>query len=189
MNCEAISEVVNIGIGQAGDKLARLLSCFVRISTPRLRIVDVDGAQAVLAHVCSEAQVIVTRQAFSSQIRGEVLTVFDTTSRDLVAELVHYPTTDPDEMILEISNLIVATCLSGIGAQISYELSFSPPSILDVVREGGLALDRSWRVALIAELALQVEDRPFRARLFMFWADDALETFQRAAERLFGDDP
>ena len=38
---DALQEVVNIAMGQAGDRLARTLNVFVELSVPRIRLVHV----------------------------------------------------------------------------------------------------------------------------------------------------
>jgi chemotaxis protein CheC len=185
---DALGEIVNIGMGQAGDKLARLLETFIQLSVPRVRLIEPAGVmEAIRALVPSDAPIIAVRQAFSSQMRGEAIVVFDAAGCRGLRDLMHYDGGDADELVLEVSNLLVGACLNGIALQISQELSFSPPSLLG----GAEALDQAlgatgkpWQTALIAEVNFRIESQPFQAHLLMFWPDDAIQTLHRAVDDL-----
>jgi chemotaxis protein CheC len=185
---DSLTEIVNIGMGQAGDSLARLLNTFIRLSVPRVRFVSPSEVVAAASSLIEPGgPVIAARQAFSSQMRGEAIVVYDAPAFDAVTELVDYLGESRDEMILEISNLLIGSCLRGIAAQFSRTLSFSPPSIL--CRSGtldeALAIDTApWSEALIAEVSFRLENRPFSAHLLIFWPDDAIDALHAAVDRI-----
>ena len=58
---DALQEVVNIAMGQAGDSLARILGNFVELSVPRIRLVTVkDVIKTVMDMVASDAEISVS---------------------------------------------------------------------------------------------------------------------------------
>ena len=187
---EALGEIVNIGMGQAGDSLARLLNTFIRLSVPRIRLVAPAELPAAAGQLIQPTgPVIAVRQAFSSHMRGEAVVVYGTTAFDGVTELIGYDGAHRDEIALEISNLLIGSCLNGIASQLARELTFSPPSILcrDGTLERVLAVDHApWAAALIAEVNFRLEDRPFSAHLLMFWPDDAVAALHEAVDQLLG---
>jgi chemotaxis protein CheC len=186
---DALTEVLNIGMGQAGDRLARLFGRFIELSIPRLRIVQRGDVLAVADEMIGAGQIVVTRQAFASQMRGEAIAVFDAATCGAMCALMGYPDQSTDEAILEVSNLIVGACLTGIGTQISRELTFSPPSILGSGRRlaGMIALDQAhWSYALIANISFRMEGQPFSADLLVFWPDEAIATLTEAVEKMLG---
>lgn len=185
---EALAEIVNIGMGQAGDSLARLLNTFIRLSVPRIRFVNpAEVVEATIGLVQPAGAVIAARQAFSSQMRGEAIVLYEAAAFDAVTELIDYLGENRDELILEISNLLIGSCLRGIASQFSRALSFSPPSILCRCGtiEQALAIDTApWSEALIAEVNFRLEDRPFSAHLLIFWPDDAIVALHDAVDRM-----
>ena len=67
---EALQELVNIGMGLAGDSLARILKTFVELSIPRISLIKVDELnQEVSRLVGDKALVTAVRQAFFSLAR------------------------------------------------------------------------------------------------------------------------
>lgn len=185
---DALAEFVNIGMGQAGDSLARLFDTFITLSIPRLELVQPrDIARAIRALVGDPGPVVAVRQAFSSRIRGEALAIYPAGGCDALADLVTYPDVSSDELLLEVSNVLVGACVGGLAAQFSLDLSFSPPSILDSHRNIDELLDVEclpWENALVAEVNFRVVDRAFRCHLLTFWPDESIEVLLEAVDAL-----
>lgn len=183
---DALSELVNIGMGQAGDSLARLFDTFIQLSIPRITLVqprDVTGAIAAL--VDTAGPTVAVRQAFSSRIRGEAIALYTAGGCDAIADLVKYPDVTSEELLLEISNILVGACVGGLAAQFALDLSFSPPSILGQHGSIDELLDVEglpWQNALLAEVNFRVEDRAFRCHLLTFWPDESIVVLFRAVD-------
>jgi chemotaxis protein CheC len=185
---DALAELVNIGMGQAGDSLARLFDTFITLSIPRIELVQpCDVTKAIRALVDETGAVVAVRQAFSSRIRGEALAIYAAGGCDSLADLVTYPDVTSDELLLEISNVLVGSCVGGLAAQFSLELSFSPPSILGRHDSLDDLLDVEclpWQNALIAEVNFRVVDRAFRCHLLTFWPDESIDVLLRSVDAL-----
>jgi chemotaxis protein CheC len=185
---DALAEFVNIGMGQAGDSLARLFDTFISLSIPRLELVQpADVTQAIRALIAEPGPVVAVRQAFSSRIRGEALAIYAADGCDALADLVTYPDVSSDELLLEISTVLVGACVGGLATQFSLDLSFSPPSILGRHPSVDDLLDVEclpWENALIAEVNFRVVDRAFRCHLLTFWPDDSIAVLLGAVDAL-----
>jgi chemotaxis protein CheC len=183
---DALAELVNISMGRAGDSLARLFDTFIELSIPRIEIVQPNEViDAIAALIGDPGPVVAVRQAFSSRIRGEALAVFAAGGCDALADLVTYPDVTSDELLLEISNVLVGACVGGLAAQFGLELSFSPPSILGPHASIEHLLDTEclpWENALIAEVNFRIADRAFRCHLFTFWPDDSIAVLLGAVD-------
>jgi len=182
---DALTELVNIGMGRAGDSLARLFNAFIQLSIPRLTLVEPDRITAAIAAlVDTDGPVIAVRQAFSSRIRGEALAIYPSAGCDALADLVGYPDVTSDELLLEISNLLVGACVGAIATQFSLALSFSPPSILGRAKLSELFDTRElpWNRALLAEVNFRIVDRAFCCHLLTFWPDASLDMLVRAVD-------
>jgi chemotaxis protein CheC len=183
---DALAELVNIGMGQAGDSLARLFDTFIQLSIPRIQIVQPhDVLAAIAALIGDSGPIVAVRQAFSSRIRGEALAVFAAGGCDAIADLVTYPDVTSDELLLEISNVLIGACVGGLAAQFALDLSFSPPSILGQHASIKHLLDTEslpWETALIAEVNFRVVDRAFRCHLLTFWPDNSITVLLGAVD-------
>lgn len=183
---DALQEVVNIAMGQAGDSLARILGHFVELSVPRIRLVTTqDVITTVTGMVDTNAEISAVRQAFSNSLRGEAIVVFAQAGADDLADLMGYDTdldqSAEQELLLEVSNLLVGAIITGISETLETELSFSAPSLM-AERE---PLDRvlvpeqlSWSHALLMEVNFTVEGRDFRCHMLMFMTEETIDSLR-----------
>lgn len=175
---DALAEFVNIGMGQAGDSLARLFDTFIQLSIPRIELVrPADVSRAMAALISDDGPIVAVRQAFASRIRGEALAVYPVGGCDALADLVKYPDVTSDELLLEVSNVLIGACVGGLAAQFGLELCFSPPSILGQHANLLDLLDVErvpWETALVAEVNFRVVDRAFYSHLLTFWPDESI---------------
>ena len=182
---DALSELVNIGMGQAGDSLARLFDTFIQLSIPRIEIVQPrDVTQAIAALIENTGPIVAVRQAFSSRIRGEALAIYSAAGCDTLADLVKYPEVDSDELLLEISNVLVGACVGALASQFSLDLTFSPPSVLGRTTIAELIDTRAlpWNRALMAEVNFRIVERSFCCHLLTFWPDESIGVLLHAVD-------
>jgi len=188
---DALAELVNIGMGQAGDRLARLFDTFIQLSIPRIALVEpCDVMTAIDDLVGASGPIVAARQAFSGRIRGEALALYSAGGCDALADLVKYPDVTSDELVLEISSILVGACVGGLAAQFALDLSFSPPSILTQHAEVHALLDTGglpWHSALLAEVMFRVADRAFCCHLLTFWPDDSISVLFHAVDRFLAE--
>lgn len=185
---DALAEMVNIGMGQAGDSLARLFNTFIRLSVPRIQLVVPETLNFVLDALCGpDTPVIAVRQAFASCIRGEAVVFYTMGSGDDLAELVGYADAERDEFLLDITNVLVGACVGGLASQFALELEVAAPSLLGEGTSATKLLDASgmaWSTALLAEVNFRVESRTFHCHLLTFWPDDSLGALVKAVDNL-----
>lgn len=185
---DALAEMVNIGMGQAGDRLARLFNTFIQLSVPRLELIQPRALAGALDRLCGSATAVIgTRQAFASHIRGEAVVFFTAESCGELAELVGYPGADRNEVLLDITNVLVGACIGGIAAQFALELALSPPSLLGEAASATRLLDAGamvWQTALLSEVNFRVEARLFHCHLVTFWPDASLQVLVKAVDDL-----
>ena len=183
---DALQEVVNIAMGQAGDSLARILGNFVELSVPRIRLVTVeDVISTVTGMVDTRTEISAVRQAFSNSLRGEAIVIFAQTGADDLADLMGYDTdldqSAEQELLLEVSNLLVGAIINGISETLDTDLNFSPPSLMAERKPLDQVLvpeQLSWSHALLMEVNFTVEGRDFRCHLLMFMTEEAIESLK-----------
>ena len=179
---DALQEIVNVAMGQAGDSLARVLDSFVRLSVPRIRLVDVSKAGSSIAEMVGGTEIITAvRQSFYDELRGEAITIFSAEGcRDLAELMGYYHSLDDQterEILFDISNILVGACLNGIAEQLGADLNFSAPSMMaaHVAPEQLLSVkELPWTYALQVEVNFSLERHKFKSHLIMMMAGDAI---------------
>ncbi len=193
---DGFEEIVNIGMGRAGDSLARLLGVFVELTAPSIRFVLADNINVELNDLIVAETVSGVRQGFFGEeghtgIYGEAITIFADTSFNELTMLLAFDDDLTDrgrqELLLDISNLLNGACLNGIAEQLGDVLGFSAPSIIGQEIPIHELLDQenlTWEYALVLKVNYKVEDRSFTCDLLLLMPEKAIETLITKIDRI-----
>jgi chemotaxis protein CheC len=188
---DALQEISNIAMGTAASGLGKVLDSFVRLSVPRISIVETSRiAERLSASLPRHREVSAVRQAFYSQVEGEVIVVFGEEGCDELADLLAHDGNGSDqatvELLLDVSNIVVGACLNSIATQLGRELSFSPPEILS----RGVPLERLFAghaptcdYALLIAIDFCLEERSFVCHMLMFFAPESFGALRSSVAR------
>ena len=187
---DALQEVANIGMGQAGASIAQVLDEFVQLSIPRILFVPPEEVPVALALTVGEGLVSAVRQAFHSALRGEAIVIFNSGRCNDLADLLGYDA-DLDhagelELLLDVSNIVVGACLGGMAEQLKLNLGFSAPSLMaDEVPLDSLLKVKEvpWATALFLEVNFRLEGRSFACHLVILLPADEVKTLATALDR------
>ena len=184
---EALQEIINIGMGLAGDSLARILKTFVELSIPRIRIIKAsDINKEIEALVGEKAIVTGVRQAFFSYWRGEAITVYDQNGCNELAHLMGY-SEDLDknsevELLLDVGNVLVGACINGFAEQLDVEVNFGPPSVI----ASNIPIEKlfdpkrlAWSHTLLLEVNFALENMRFKSHLMIMMSEETIETLKK----------
>lgn len=187
---EALQEIANIGMGQAGASIAQVLGEFVQLSIPRILIVPPEEVPAVLVKTVDEKTVSIVRQAFYSDMRGEALVIFGQHRCSDLADLMGYESeldhASEIELLLDLSNILVGACLGGIAEQLELAIGFSAPSLMaDASPLERLLQDKQvpWTAALLVEIDFSLENRSFACHLVILMPEDEIKALMEAVDR------
>lgn len=180
---DALQELTNIAMGQAGSSLATLLDEFVDLSIPRIRVVELNELPPALADLIGKnAEVSAVRQSFQGYLRGEAIVIFGEPGSKALADLLGYDgnlgEATATELLLDVANVLSGACLGGMMEQIrnitdnaaGAELSFSMPSVMarQVVPQQLIDPAKvSWSHSLLLEVNFTLKSRNFVAHLVM----------------------
>lgn len=189
---DALQEVVNIAMGQAGDRLARTLDVFVELSVPRIRLVHVSEVIRTVREMISNTSLVsAVRQAFFDELRGEAVVIYDNAGCKDLSNLMGYndelSTLEEQELLLDVSNVLVGACVNGVAQQFGADLNFSPPSIiaekipLDLVMSPE---NLSWQYALLVEVNFGLENSDFKSHLLILMAEEGIDALRGSLDRL-----
>jgi chemotaxis protein CheC len=190
---DVLQEVANIGMGQAGDSLARILGTFVHLSIPRIRLIGADKLKPTLIElVGNDEPVTGVRQAFFSHWHGEIITIFGQAGCKELAMLMNYPKDmseeEETELFLDVGNVLAGACMNGLAETLGVELNFSPPSILmentpveDLFSMGHI----TWSNTLLVEVNFKLENFKFTAHLLMMLTEESIENLRADLDKFF----
>ncbi|MFZ5511777.1 MAG: chemotaxis protein CheC [Pseudomonadota bacterium] len=189
---DALQEVANIGMGQAGSALAQLLDTFVALSVPRIQLVRVTELGKALADMVDSASpVTAVRQSFQCDIRGEAIVIYGREGTSQLWDLMGYEATDePDaaaerELLVDVANVLVGACICNVFEQLGRSLSFSKPTVIGenvpveyLLQPSAL----SWKVALLVEVNFSLRDRQFTSHLLTLMPEESIQQMKRALD-------
>ena len=188
---DALQELTNIAMGQAGASLATLLDEFVDLSVPRIRVVEVIDLPPVLAELVGKNNLVsAVRQSFQGYLRGEAIIIFGEPGCQALADLMGFEgelgESGENELLLDVANVLSGACLGGMMEQIRNftetngpaELSFSMPSVMarQVIAEQLIDPQKvQWSHALLLEVNFTIKNRNFIAHLTMLMPEQGIE--------------
>lgn len=186
---DALQELLNVAMGKAADSLAKALGVYVRITIPSSDIIGADRLGNALEHI-DQQDIIVTgiRQAFFGDLRGEAVTVFGAQDCHQIADLMGYDELDEfeeQELLLDITNVLVGACMVGFGGQINANIGFSAPKIMAVDLPVKALLSKeapSWAHSLVIKFNFGLAERSFLCELIFFMPESSIEKVRDAVE-------
>ena len=183
---EILQEVINIGMGQAGASLAKLLDVFVNLSVPRVSWVNDDDfvvkvGELVVGNGESWAGV---RQAFYNQLEGEAFAIYGANGCQQLAGLMGYDDAEDDEggaeeeLLLDVTNILVGACLVGVAKQIGKKLDFAAPTLVGIgkpIEDLLYRREREWDQCLLIEVNFCLEEGDFSCHLVILMSEASIE--------------
>ena len=189
---DALQEVANIAMGEAGASLAKLLGAFVRLSVPRIQISDAALVPEALGTLLGPDRVVTAvRQSFLSRVQGEAIVLFGEAGCAEIADLMGYESAlapaERREVLLDIANMLVGACLGGLFRQFSLEPGFSAPSVLaeNTPVEQLLGTDAfDWGPALLVEVNFSLESSAFASHLVILLPESSIDSMREVLDQL-----
>jgi chemotaxis protein CheC len=187
---DAVREITNVAMGQAGAALARTLDTFVQMSIPKVHVLRADRLiDAVAPASWANRRVTVIREAFFGVLKGEALILLDVreSHADAHAMLGDGAQLSPREFSLEIANMLIGACLDSIAAQLGYDVGYSPPQVMGEATSAAESLAATKPDTDVDLLAiafdLSVDASLFMSRVVLVLASDAALHFTAAIDR------
>lgn len=192
---DALEELINISYGSATAAIADLFNSFAQLRVPGIKVVSINELEdTVLGKNSHDHNLYITTQMFKGTFEGEILFVIDKQSASNMQNLIclledvflnkEENDTELLQSILEIANILGASCIGKLAELLNSVVSFSPPSVeLDnQLLMGGEKAGYS-KVIIISTL-LEFEKEQITGHLFILfddemfvWLEKSLQTF------------
>lgn len=136
LECDALTELVNIGVSRAAASLRKMVGEQILLSVPSVEVVNYLTA-AVLIGERESGELVAVRQHFAGAISGRALLIFpQANSLELVRAVVGPEMTSDDladieeEALAETGNIILNGCLASMANMLQQSLTMSLPEVL-----------------------------------------------------------
>lgn len=179
---DATREIANVAMGQAADRLARLLNVFVLLPVPNVARLAPGELRMTLAAVEERDTISAVSQGFiGAGISGEALLLFHDSSFEDMARLLDVDTaSEPGvelELLMDVANLLIGACLNGIAEQLDVKFSQGHPAVLGRHARVSEILETrapTWSEILAVEINYAVEDHDIHCDLLLLFAEEAV---------------
>lgn len=180
---DCLQEVTNVAMGQAADRLARLLDTFVVLSIPHIEILSPADIAMALNSINGGDRVSGVCQGFiGGGIAGEAILLFNDTSFTDLARLLKYDQELDQqaerELLMDTTNVLFGACLRGIAEQIDMTFSFGPPMVLGQhqrLEDLFNPKNATWHQALVTEINYKLEGYNVNCDLLLILTEDSID--------------
>jgi chemotaxis protein CheC len=198
---DALTELVNIGVGRAANSLRAMVGRQVMLSVPSVEVVARQAAAALIRER-ETGPLVAVRQDFHGAFEGRALLIFpEQNSLELVRSvsgggLSSQEVSDiEDEALAETGNVVLNSCLATMANMLKRPLQMSLPQVIR--SDGGNLFElgddlSSDAVVLFLYINFAVSDRDIRGYIAMLMDLPSLETLRTLISefinRVLGDD-
>lgn len=183
---DALTELVNMGVGRAATHLSRMVSDQVLLSVPSVEIVSLDHATRFLTDR-ERSGLVAVEQEFRGSFEGRALLIFpEANSLELaravlggdltLAEIVDLE----QDALAEIGNIILNGCLVVIANTLKDRLAISLPNVLrgssqGILRDKDAAPDE---LVLFLYIDFSIRSRSIRGYIALLMGVSSLESLK-----------
>lgn len=189
---DAFREVANVAMGQAGEKLAKLLDEFIDLPIPNVNLIETPELHMAIAEIKSNDRVSAVSQGFiSAGISGEALLIFSDANAANMVKLLKYNSATPSEeleleALLDVSNILTGACLSALSKQLYVQFSHTHPIVLgrhcdlDELLRSNVS---RWNKVLAIEIGYAIKSHGIQFDLLLLFPDSSMELmFQKLTQ-------
>lgn len=189
---DCYQEITNVAMGQAADRLARLLNVYVILPIPKVNMISASELHMALADTTINEDVSAVCQGFiGSGIAGEALLVFNDASFSDLAELMKYKGPldrhGELELLMDVSSVLIGACIHGIGEQLEISFNQGHPVVLgqhchvdDLVKSG----NHQWSQTLAIEIHYEIENVNINCDLLLLFTEDSVAKINQQIDYL-----
>ena len=133
---DALTELFNIGLHRAAASLSDLTGQRIAVELPRLWVCPIDETHIRLRELI-EGELATVHQIFMGSMTGDAILVLEYEAASRLASLLTHGDVATDgrldqsarEVLTEVGNVILSSCLSAFGDMLHVKVSFSVPRI------------------------------------------------------------
>ncbi len=187
---EALQEVVNVAMGQAGGRLAEQLDTFIQLPVPIVHVCPYGELTNRLACRNDHELTGVSHGFSGGDVAGEAILIVGKSSFPPLIAQLQEESGDPVQqelaVLIDLSGLLTGACLQGMSAQLDLDLNHSFPVMLGRTQSLqellGTQVERDQVVAV--EINYQMLEGKIQCHLVLLITNDSIERLLTRLELL-----
>ncbi len=189
---DCYQEIANIAMGQAADRLARLLDAFVILPVPKVSLMEFNDLHMAIADSLNNQAVFTVCQGFvGSGVTGEMLLFFNDISFDELANLLGYQHNEDDaiknELALDASSVLTGSCLQGLGDQLGIKFIQSAPIIITSDNQNSTVINANstlWKKTLTVAFNYSLEHLSIDCDVLLIFSESSVAQLHKKIDYL-----
>lgn len=188
---DALTELFNIGLHRAAASLSELTGQRIHVELPRLWVCPIEETHDRLAELL-DGDLATVHQIFRGSVTGDAVLVLEYDAAARLASLLTEGSVamggrldqSAREVLAEVGNVILSSCLSAFGDMLSVTVSFSVPRIhlesLDGMLRSLQMQNQELQYALLAATRFRLSDGEVGGYLMIAVGMTSLSLINRA---------
>jgi len=194
LEIDALTEIINIGVGRAASSLNDIVGAHIQLKVPRIELFPLEKLTELLGHL-GHANVTTVMQSFKGEFTGSAALLFPSESTQrLVAAMTGEPAKGAgiDEEsrggLMEIGNIVINCILGTMGNVLECSMDFSLPQFrmikntVDLLAGSGMD-EQGAGFIILAEANFYIKALEVTGYIFIFFKIDSYETLTRMINR------
>jgi chemotaxis protein CheC len=193
---DALSELVNVGVGRAAASLSAMVKEHIELSVPKIMTIsfrDLNYHLGLEQELGDDPNISIVQQPFQGKVGGMASILFPITSaRRLVALLTDGALSSVDldlEMeaaLTEVGNILINGVMGTIGNITGMEINFQLPEYLQCPKDE-LELTFQDRDLMLAMVLIDILGQEIKGHLILLFDLPSIESLQEFVERTYKD--
>lgn len=179
---DALSEIINIGVGRAAGTINDMVGSHVSLRVPSIKVLKGSGIQEDF-QIFGGTDLTCSRMSFQGSLVGAAMLIFPVKSASNLVSILtgeQFNSQDLDSMkvetLNEISNIIINSLLGHIGNMVSHRINYAVPQFsegtIDEVLADEISRD-NW--VILANTHFSIEKHEVVGNILLFFEADSFE--------------
>jgi chemotaxis protein CheC len=191
---DALSELLNMGFARTASSLSQLTGDRVLLEAPYVSIHPIEELSKELAHFVT-GEIATVQQIFTGNVSGNALLLLNYDGASILTDMV-----DPDfdeenedstgipngEVLTEIGNILLNSCMSVFGNILNISISFSVPRLyleaLDGLLHSLVIKEKEMRYAMLVYTSFHLRNNAIKGYMIMILSVSSLDNLLLAVE-------
>jgi chemotaxis protein CheC len=187
---DVLQEIHNIAMGRAGKSLAEAFGTFIHLSIPKIHILSPRQITEILANeIGHNTDISAVRQSFSGTLQGESIVIFNKQDYHTLSALLDHPgdltPETENELLLDVSNILIGAFHSCIRDIMSIEITVAPPVLLAKsveIERLTLADPKKGGQFVMIEIVFEMDNQGSCCHLAQLMPNSSIETLKTALD-------
>ncbi len=191
---DALTELINIGVGQAAGTLSQMLEFTIKLKVPLVKILSPQLLQQELRGRLGQQYLSSVKLEFSGSFSGNAQLVFPTESAATLVSLLtgeESETNDLDALrigtLTEVGNIVINGVMGSISNILTQPINYNLPNYIEQDIEHLLLSsisEQNYKEVLLAQSQFDIEELEVKGDIILFFNVGSLDSFLEAIDEL-----